>query len=451
MIVSKTATNNTAVNTNNNGVTFTDKPVESQAPVSAAPVSAKASVAPSEAASQAPASAASQAVRSQAPASQTVESAAPASAKASAAVKNVANNNESANNLAAQQTTASTGNASNVQHYVKVPFKAADPSPQSNIKYQELPDQTFTQDMTYVDQVTGKSVTGTTSYTGKKGDGMIVCDPALEKGWCVPENIPTKIPSAICQPEVKITLPVVNPYNVAQASLEELSKNKSFDFMSMPAGNSIYNPVVSVIPPGTVATLPIKINFVTKDGKNVGSITIDNDNYDGGSWAAPVKAPQGYKFVDPRENWVALNATGFDKNQEVYNYPVELASSDTTPATGQKGSTTNSQTNKGSNTSNKPSINSSGTIVPSNSITGKVIAKSNGYEWIQNGNTIKFIHPANNGKVILLRTFNDVSNVSYGKSSMPNTGMSDEVAAELGMVGAGLVLGLVARRKNKNR
>ena len=101
----------------NNGVTFTDKPVESQAPVSAAPaseqanvaqsqapasasvseqsaapVSAKASVAPSEAASQAPASAASQAVRSQTPASQAVESAAPTNVKSSAAVKNVANN-----------------------------------------------------------------------------------------------------------------------------------------------------------------------------------------------------------------------------------------------------------------------------------------------------------------------------------------------------------------------
>ena len=29
--------------------------------------------------------------------------------------------------------------------------------------------------------------------------------------------------------------------------------------------------------------------------------------------------------------------------------------------------------------------------------------------------------------------------------------MNNEVAAELGMVGAGLVLDLVARRKNKNR
>lgn len=36
MIVSKTTVNNTTVNPNNNGVTFTDKPVESQIPVSAA-------------------------------------------------------------------------------------------------------------------------------------------------------------------------------------------------------------------------------------------------------------------------------------------------------------------------------------------------------------------------------------------------------------------------------
>ena len=115
MIIQNQTNTNQNVNqaSTNNGVTFTDKPVESQAPVSAAPVSeqasvaqsqapasasvseqsaapvsAKASVAPSEAASQAPASAASQAVHSQVP----VESAAPASAKASAAVKSVANN-----------------------------------------------------------------------------------------------------------------------------------------------------------------------------------------------------------------------------------------------------------------------------------------------------------------------------------------------------------------------
>ena len=34
MIVSKTTVNNTTVNSNNNSVTFTDKPVESQIPVS---------------------------------------------------------------------------------------------------------------------------------------------------------------------------------------------------------------------------------------------------------------------------------------------------------------------------------------------------------------------------------------------------------------------------------
>ena len=43
MIVSKTTVNNTTVNSNNNGVTFTDKPVESQIPVSAAPAPASVS------------------------------------------------------------------------------------------------------------------------------------------------------------------------------------------------------------------------------------------------------------------------------------------------------------------------------------------------------------------------------------------------------------------------
>ena len=34
---------------------------------------------------------------------------------------------------------------------------------------------------------------------------------------------------------------------------------------------------------------------------------------------------------------------------------------------------------------------------------------------------------------------------------MPNTDMNNEVAAELGMVDAGFVLGIVTKRKNKNR
>ena len=34
---------------------------------------------------------------------------------------------------------------------------------------------------------------------------------------------------------------------------------------------------------------------------------------------------------------------------------------------------------------------------------------------------------------------------------MPNTGMNNEVVAELGMVGAGLVLGIAAKRKSKEK
>lgn len=36
-------------------------------------------------------------------------------------------------------------------------------------------------------------------------------------------------------------------------------------------------------------------------------------------------------------------------------------------------------------------------------------------------------------------------------SSIPHTGMNNEVATELGMVGAGLVLGLIAKRKDKEK
>ena len=42
-----------------------------------------------------------------------------------------------------------------------------------------------------------------------------------------------------------------------------------------------------------------------------------------------------------------------------------------------------------------------------------------------------------------------VQSSNSSSSSMPNTGMNNEVAAELGMVGAGLVLGIAAKRKNK--
>ena len=44
-----------------------------------------------------------------------------------------------------------------------------------------------------------------------------------------------------------------------------------------------------------------------------------------------------------------------------------------------------------------------------------------------------------------------VQSSSSSSSSMPNTGMNNEVAAELGMVGAGLVLGIAAKRSKKER
>ena len=44
-----------------------------------------------------------------------------------------------------------------------------------------------------------------------------------------------------------------------------------------------------------------------------------------------------------------------------------------------------------------------------------------------------------------------VQSSSSSSSSMPNTGMNNEVAAELGMVGAGLVLGIAAKRKSKEK
>ena len=44
-----------------------------------------------------------------------------------------------------------------------------------------------------------------------------------------------------------------------------------------------------------------------------------------------------------------------------------------------------------------------------------------------------------------------VQSSSSSSNSMPNTGINSEVAAELGMVGAGLVLGLIAKRKSKEK
>ena len=48
-------------------------------------------------------------------------------------------------------------------------------------------------------------------------------------------------------------------------------------------------------------------------------------------------------------------------------------------------------------------------------------------------------------------TTSAVQSSSSSSSSMPNTGMNNEVAAELGMVGAGLVLGIAAKRKSKEK
>ena len=48
-------------------------------------------------------------------------------------------------------------------------------------------------------------------------------------------------------------------------------------------------------------------------------------------------------------------------------------------------------------------------------------------------------------------TSSAVQSSSSSSNSMPNTGMNNEVAAELGMVGAGLVLGIVAKRSKKER
>ena len=67
-------------------------------------------------------------------------------------------------------------------------------------------------------------------------------------------------------------------------------------------------------------------------------------------------------------------------------------------------------------------VESDGQIVSSNSVTGKSIASSNGYEWVQNGTTIKFIHPLKSGKVDLLNTFNGVSNIKTNQPSASGTG-----------------------------
>ena len=67
-------------------------------------------------------------------------------------------------------------------------------------------------------------------------------------------------------------------------------------------------------------------------------------------------------------------------------------------------------------------VESDGQIVSSNSVAGKSIASSNGYEWVQNETTIKFIHPLKSGKVDLLGTFNDVSNIKTNQTSANGKG-----------------------------
>lgn len=82
--------------------------------------------------------------------------------------------------------------------------------------------------------------------------------------------------------------------------------------------------------------------------------------------------------------------------------------------------TTNAQaSNSGSRstqTSNSTQNTVYGKIVPSNTVTGKTIASHQGFQWIQNGNSIQFIHPLANNKTQVLNTYNNVTNIALGKS-----------------------------------
>ena len=205
---------------------------------------------------------------------------------------------------------------------------------------QTTPKETFHQTVTFHDDVTGASKTVTTQINGNKGDEYDVynTDLSLPNGYYLDcSNIAKGNPNTITQDNEKFNYNIVNPYNVVKGDFNtDIGglNGKDFPAENQLYGNSITHPTIPMIAPGLGCWDLMKIMFVDQNGKQVGTQTVDPTNYndvenDWADYAFKVTAPNGYKFVDPRENFVAFTAplgrgTNTAKMQNGYMvYPVE--------------------------------------------------------------------------------------------------------------------------------
>ena len=150
-------------------------------------------------------------------------------------------------------------------------------------------------------------------------------------------NIAKGNPNTITQDNEKFNYNIVNPYNVVKGDFNtDIGglNGKDFPVENQLYDNSITHPTIPMIAPGLGAWDLMKIMFVDQNGKQVGTQTVDPTNYkdvenDWADYAFKVTAPNGYKFVDSRENFVAFTSplgrgTNTAKMQNGYMvYPVE--------------------------------------------------------------------------------------------------------------------------------
>ena len=205
---------------------------------------------------------------------------------------------------------------------------------------QTTPKEIFHQTVTFHDDVTGASKTVTTQINGNKGDEYDVynTDLSLPNGYYLDcSNIAKGNPNTITQDNEKFNYNIVNPYNVVKGDFNtDIGglNGKDFPVENQLYDNSITHPTIPMIAPGLGCWDLMKIMFVDQNGKQVGTQTVDPTNYndvenDWADYAFRVTAPNGYKFVDPRENFVAFTAplgrgTNTAKMQNGYMvYPVE--------------------------------------------------------------------------------------------------------------------------------
>ena len=205
---------------------------------------------------------------------------------------------------------------------------------------QTTPKETFHQTVTFHDDVTGASKTVTTQINGNKSDEYDVynTDLSLPNGYYLDcSNIAKGNPNTITQDNEKFNYNIVNPYNVVKEDFNtDIGglNGKDFPVENQLYDNSITHPIIPMIAPGLGCWDLMKIMFVDQNGKQVGTQTVDPNNYkdienDWADYAFKVTAPNGYKFVDPRENFVAFTAplgrgTNTAKMQNGYMvYPVE--------------------------------------------------------------------------------------------------------------------------------